>query len=115
MNISKSNIGNFYVKDAKKWSKEAFDYLGLAGWKLQASRAGSLCVVKSKTIYLHKKHFPNYPYLIKYWIVHEIAHIYSWPQDQKHGPLYHKWLGIIMLLLMTKARRKDIWRLALSR
>jgi len=110
--VQKHNIGNFYVKDATTCAKGAFKYLGLKGWKFEVSPAGSLCEHKSKTIYLHNKLFPNYPYLIKYWICHEIAHIYSWPKDQMHGPLYHKWLGIIMLLLMTKARRKDIWRLA---
>ncbi|KKL08593.1 hypothetical protein LCGC14_2574300 [marine sediment metagenome] len=40
-------------------------------------------------IYIDERNIGQYPYLTKYWVLHEIAHIDTHPQDDRHGELFH--------------------------
>jgi len=40
-------------------------------------------------IYIDERHINEYPYLVKERVLHEVAHIDTWPEDQTHGEIFH--------------------------
>ena len=52
--------------------------------------AGPICINKSKTIYIDKRLIGKYPWVAKECILHECAHINSWPKDSTHGEHFYK-------------------------
>ncbi len=44
-------------------------------------------------IYIDEHNIDQYPYLTKYWVLHEIAHIDTWPEDDRHGEIFHSRLA----------------------
>ncbi len=52
-------------------------------------------------IYLDERNIDQYPYLTKYWVLHEIAHIDTHPQDDRHGELFHRKLAELINRFMA--------------
>ncbi len=50
-------------------------------------------IVIKPFIYIDKSNIDQYPYLAKYWVLHEVAHIDTHPQDDRHGELFHSRLA----------------------
>ena len=46
-------------------------------------------IVIKPFIYIDDRNIDQYPYLAKYWVLHEIAHIDTQPQDNRHGEIFH--------------------------
>ncbi len=55
--------------------------------KMKWTTAGNILI--GSIIYIDERNINQYPYLAKYWVLHEIAHIDTWPQDDRHGELFH--------------------------
>ena len=47
-------------------------------------------------IYIDERNIDQYPYITKYWVLHEIAHIDTHPQDDRHGEIFHSKLAELM-------------------
>ncbi len=41
-------------------------------------------------IYIDERHIDEYPYIVKERVLHEIAHIDTHPQDDRHGEIFHR-------------------------
>ena len=41
-------------------------------------------------IYIDERHIDEYPYIVKERVLHEIAHIDTHPQDDRHGELFYR-------------------------
>ena len=50
--------------------------------------AGSILI--GQTVYLDRRWIGKYPWEAKERILHEIAHIRTWPEDDTHGELFHR-------------------------
>lgn len=55
--------------------------------KMEWTTAGNILI--GNTVYIDEGNINQYPYLAKYWVLHEIAHIDTWPQDDRHGEIFH--------------------------
>lgn len=53
--------------------------------------AGSIMI--EPFIYIDERNIDQYPYLVKYWVLHEVAHIDTWPEDMVHGEIFHSRLA----------------------
>ncbi len=66
--------------------------------------AGSIMI--EPFIYIDENNIDQYPYLAKYWVLHEIAHIDTWPQDMTHGELFHSRLAELIEQFMGRTSRE---------
>ncbi len=46
-------------------------------------------IVIGEIIYIDERHINEYPYMAKERVLHEIAHIDTHPQDDRHGEIFH--------------------------
>ncbi len=76
--MSKSEIGNFADKVLRECR---YDYT------MKWTTSGNIVI--SPFIYIDERNIDQYPYLAKYWVLHEIAHIDTHPQDDRHGEIFH--------------------------
>lgn len=67
--------------------------------RMEWSTAGSLCT--DDVIYIDEDFIDKYPYEAKLIVLHEVAHIDTWPQDDRHGELFHARLAQLMIQFMT--------------
>ncbi|KKK60662.1 hypothetical protein LCGC14_3022130, partial [marine sediment metagenome] len=47
-------------------------------------------IVIKPFVYIDESHINEYPYIVKERVLHEVAHIDTWPQDDRHGELFHR-------------------------
>ena len=47
-------------------------------------------IVIEPFIYIDERHINEYPYMAKERVLHEVAHIDTHPQDDRHGELFHR-------------------------
>ena len=50
-------------------------------------------IVIKPFIYIDERHINEYPYIVKERVLHEVAHIDTWPQDDRHGEIFHSRLA----------------------
>jgi len=58
-------------------------------------------IVIGEIIYIDERHIDEYPYMVKERVLHEIAHIDTWPQDDRHGELFHRSLAELINRFMA--------------
>lgn len=63
------------------------DYPHRIGW----TTAGNILI--GDVIYIDESLIDAYPYLAKYWVLHEVAHIDTHHQDDRHGEVFHSRLA----------------------
>jgi len=64
---------------------------GHSNWKVELSDASpSECISELKTIQLCNKRLLLSLWEIRLEVIHEIAHIATWPEDMLHGKIYFK-------------------------
>ena len=68
-------------------------------YKMKWTTAGNIVI--EPFIYIDERNIDQYPYLVKYWVLHEIAHIDTHPQDDRHGELFHRRLAGLMNRFMA--------------
>lgn len=59
------------------------------------------------TIYIDESHIGEYPYIAKERVLHEIAHIDTWPRDDRHGELFHSRLAELIGRFMGLAGKVE--------
>ncbi len=47
-------------------------------------------IMTGTAVYIDETHIGEYPWMAKQVVLHEIAHIDTWPQDDRHGELFHR-------------------------
>ena len=52
-------------------------------------------------IYIDERHIGEYPYMVKERILHEVAHIDTYPQDDRHGEIFHARLAELINRFMA--------------
>ncbi len=62
--------------------------------QMKWTNAGNILI--GNTVYIDERNINQYPYLVKYWVLHEIAHIDTHPQDDRHGEIFHTKLAELM-------------------
>ena len=55
--------------------------------QMKWTTAGDILI--GKIIYIDESHIDDYPYMAKERVLHEIAHIDTHPQDDRHGEIFH--------------------------
>ena len=81
-----SNIGcmsKSQIEDFAKKVLEGCDYPYTMKWTM----AGDIMI--EPYIYIDESHINEYPYMAKERVLHEIAHIDTWPEDDWHGEIFH--------------------------
>ena len=68
-------------------------------YTMKWTTAGSIMI--KPFIYIDERNIDQYPYLTKYWVLHEIAHIDTHPQDDRHGELFHRKLAELINRFMA--------------
>ncbi len=53
------------------------------------------------TIFIDESHIDEYPWQAKQVVLHEIAHIDTWPQDDRHGELFHRRYAELVLRFLA--------------
>ena len=67
--------------------------------RMEWTTAGDILI--GEIIYIDERHINEYPYMAKERVLHEIAHIDTWPQDQTHGELFHRRLAELINRFMA--------------
>ena len=65
-------------------------------------------IVIEPYIYIDERHINEYPYMAKERVLHEIAHIDTHPQDDRHGELFHTRLAELIEQFMGLKSRVQI-------
>ncbi len=76
--MSKSEIENFAAMVLREC---CYDYT--MKWTI----AGDILI--GEIIYIDERHINEYPYMAKERVLHEVAHIDTWPEDDRHGEIFH--------------------------
>jgi len=108
MRIPNNNMGCISKRQLERFAENVFRELGLKGWRMKwsGSTKDSVCIRESKTVFLGKGWIGKYPYEGKAFFLHEVAHIDSWPKDDKHGREWCKSWANLILKFMAGEREK---------
>ncbi len=60
---------------------------GYSNHKMEWTTAGDILI--GDTIYIDERHIDGYPWESKEIVLHEVAHIDTWPEDMRHGELFY--------------------------
>ncbi|KKL98737.1 hypothetical protein LCGC14_1821380 [marine sediment metagenome] len=77
-------MGESEIEDFAETVLRKCGYVHAMKW----TTAGDILI--GDTIYIDESHINEYPWQVKQVVLHEIAHIDTWPQDDRHGELFHK-------------------------
>lgn len=55
--------------------------------RMKWTTAGDILI--GEIVYIDERHINEYPYMAKERVLHEVAHIDTWPQDDRHGEIFH--------------------------
>lgn len=55
--------------------------------RMEWTTAGDIVI--GEIIYIDESHINEYPYMVKERVLHEVAHIDTWPEDDRHGEIFH--------------------------
>ena len=82
---------------------------GLVDWEVKFSAGGSICLLKSKEIILDVHHQHVFDWRARQAVIHEIAHIRTWPQDMKHSSLFFReFANLILKYLVEDENEKGL-------
>lgn len=82
---------------------------GLVDWEVKFSTGGSICMNKSKEIILDESHRNVFDWRARQVVIHEIAHIRTWPQDTKHSSLFFgEYANLILKYLVEDENGKSL-------
>jgi len=74
--------------------------LGECGYSYTMKWTTAGDIVIEPFIYIDERHIDEYPYMAKERVLHEVAHIDTWPQDDRHGEVFHSRLADLIKLFM---------------
>lgn len=83
-----NNMGCMSREQQEAFAAHVLRELGLHSYKMEWTTAGDILI--GTTIYIDERHIDEYPWVAKENILHEIAHIATWPEDDRHGELFFK-------------------------
>ena len=72
--------------------------------KMKWTTAGDIMI--KPFIYIDKRHINEYPYTVKERVLHEVAHIDTHPQDDRHGEIFHSRLAELIEQFMGRSSRQ---------
>ena len=81
-----NNIGCMSKAEIEEFASMVLVECGYS-YTMKWTTAGNIMI--APFIYIDERNVGQYPYLTKYWILHEVAHIDTWPQDDRHGEIFH--------------------------
>ena len=70
--------------------------------EMKWTTAGDILI--GDTVYIDERHINGYPWESKEIVLHEVAHIDTWPEDDRHGELFYS--RYVELLEKFMVRRK---------
>lgn len=82
-----NNIGCMTKSEIEDFAKKVLEECNYP-YTMKWTTAGDIMI--KPFIYMDESHINEYPYIAKGWVLHEIAHIDTHPQDDRHGELFHK-------------------------
>ena len=93
-----NNIGYMEKEEIENFAAMVLKECGYS-YSMKWTTAGDIVI--PPFIYIDESHIGEYPYLVKYWVLHEIAHIDTHPQDDRHGEIFHARLAELINQFMT--------------
>ena len=101
-----NNIGCMSKKQIEDFASMVLRECGYSH-TMEWTTGGNILI--GEIVYIDERNIETYPYLAKYWILHEIAHIDTWPQDDRHGELFHTRLAeLIEQFMGCKSRKAEV-------
>ncbi len=94
-----NNIGCMSKLDIESFSDKVLVECGYP-YTMKWTTAGNIVI--EPFIYIDESNIGQYPYLVKYWILHEVAHIDTHPQDDRHGEIFHSRLAELIQQFMGR-------------
>ncbi len=94
-----NNIGCMSKLQIETFAAMVLKVCGYIQHQMKWTTAGNILI--DKIVYMDESNIGTYPYLAKYWILHEIAHIDTHPQDYRHGEIFHARLAELIKQFMT--------------
>jgi len=68
-------------------------------YTMEWTTAGDILILPY--IYIDEHHINEYPWVAKEVVLHEIAHIDTWPQDDRHGEIFFARYAELIIQFMT--------------
>lgn len=74
-------------------------------WSVKWTTAGGICMFKTRIVYIDERYIGKYPWDAKEHILHEFAHINTWPKDQGHGRyFYNEYVRLLKKFMVGEGR-----------
>lgn len=72
--------------------------------QMKWTTAGDILI--GEIVYIDERHINEYPYMAKERVLHEIAHIDTWSQDDRHGEIFHTRLAELIEQFMGRSSQQ---------
>lgn len=82
-----NNIGCMSKSEIEDFATMVLEECGYP-YTMKWTTAGDIVI--EPFIYIDERHIDEYPYMVKERVLHEVAHIDTHPQDDRHGELFHR-------------------------
>lgn len=83
-----NNNGCMSKAKIEQFAKTALRQLHYPAYEMKWTTAGDILI--GNVIYIDERHIDGYPWESKEIVLHEIAHIDTWPEDNRHGELFYR-------------------------
>lgn len=104
-----SNMGVMTRKDFESFSSKVLHDLKLDS-QMRWTTAGDIMIPPH--IYIDERHRGQYPWRAKEIILHEVAHIDTWPKDDGHGEIFYaRYVELLMKFMCFQESNKCIERI----
>ncbi len=94
-----NNIGCMSKKEIESFADMVLKECGYP-YTMKWTTAGDIMI--EPFIYIDESHINEYPYMVKERVLHEVAHIDTHPQDDRHGEIFHARLAELINQFMAK-------------
>ena len=90
-----NNMGSMSADEIQAFYASVMEELG-HGFSMEFGCAPSICITKAKKIIFREALIDQYPWAAKQEVLHEIAHITTWPEDRRHGEIFHRQFAVLV-------------------
>lgn len=96
-----NNMGSMTREEMEVFAAQALKEF--PGWKMKwtVTKPG-ICLHKSKQILIPDTVIGQYPWMAKEYILHEVAHIKTWPRDMQHGEEFYREYILLLNIFMLE-------------
>lgn len=100
------NMGPASREEIEAYAAYVLEALGLEGLDMRWTTGGSVWI--RPHVYIDESYIGRVRWIVKEMVLHEIAHIGTWPADDRHGRVFYNRYGALLTRFMCQERARSI-------